>query len=149
LKESDHGQYLEFKDEKEVLKRSANEPLCVIHFFHPDFKKCAVMDKHLSTLASKHFDTLFLKVSVMNVPFIVEKLQIQILPCVIMFVKGIAKDRIIGFEGLTTNSSDDFPTSKLELRLSQSGAISLNSTTSSKVGSGSTSYNAAKRNDDD
>jgi len=27
-------------DEKEVIRVSANEPRCVIHFYHTNFKRC-------------------------------------------------------------------------------------------------------------
>jgi len=72
-----------------------------------------------------------------NVPFLVEKLGIKVLPCVICFVKGVSKDRhvqqlaahsflffnfacrIIGFEEL--GNVDSFSTATLELRLLHTG----------------------------
>jgi hypothetical protein len=44
-------------------------------------------------LAPKHFNTRFIRVFVENVPWLVERLGIQVLPCVICFVKGVTKDR--------------------------------------------------------
>ena len=44
-------------------------------------------------------------------PFFVEKLQVRVLPCVVMFVGGVAVDRIVGFEPL--GATDDFPTSQV------------------------------------
>lgn len=44
-------------------------------------------------LATKYFSTLFVRVDVANVPFLVEKLEIRILPCVVCFVEGVSKDR--------------------------------------------------------
>ena len=35
----------------------------VCHFFHRDFERCKLLDKHLSILARKYFDTRFIKVS--------------------------------------------------------------------------------------
>jgi len=81
------------------------------------------MDKHLEILASRHFKTRFLRVFVENVPWLVEKLQIKVLPCVICFIRGVSKDRLVGFEELGNN--DSFTTSALELRLAQSGVIDL------------------------
>jgi hypothetical protein len=43
----------------------------------------------------------------------VEKLQVRVLPCVVMFVGGVAVDRIVGFEPL--GATDDFPTSQVPL----------------------------------
>ncbi|KAF8914016.1 hypothetical protein CPB84DRAFT_1758166 [Gymnopilus junonius] len=79
------------------------------------------MDKHLEKLASKYLGTRFFRVFVENIPWLVEKLFIKVLPCVICFVDGVAKDRLIGFEELGNN--DSFNTAVLELRLSQSGVL--------------------------
>jgi hypothetical protein len=57
-----------------------------------------------------------------DAPFFSVKLGIKVLPCVIMFINGVAVDRIVGFDGLS--SKDDFPTTKLEQRLLEGGVIS-------------------------
>ena len=44
-------------------------------------------------LAPKYFNTRFLRVFVENIPWLVEKLSIKVLPCVICFVDGVTKDR--------------------------------------------------------
>ena len=38
-------------------------PRAVVHFFHRDFERCRIMDKHLAALAPRHFSTRFLKLS--------------------------------------------------------------------------------------
>ncbi len=72
-----------------------NEPRSVIHFFHHKFKRCEIMDKHLQKLAPKYFGTLFIRVFVENVPWLVERLGIKVLPCVMIFVGGTSKDRSV------------------------------------------------------
>jgi len=121
LREIDHGKYTEIFDEPEVIRTSANEKLCVIHFYHRNFPRCKIMDKHLEEIAPKYYHTRFIRVFVENVPWLVEKLGIKVLPCVIVFVDGVTKDRIIGFEEL--GNADDFVTSALEMRLKVSGVI--------------------------
>jgi len=79
------------------------------------------MDKHLTKLAPKYPNTLFFRVFVENIPWLVEKLGIKVLPCIICFVNGVTKDRLVGFEEL--GNEDSFNTAVLELRLSQSGVI--------------------------
>ncbi|KAH8930242.1 thioredoxin-like protein, partial [Atractiella rhizophila] len=123
MKEGSHGQYLEIKEEKEVMERSVKAPLCVVHFYHDDFKRCKIVDMHLQKLAQKHFRTLFLKINVLNSPFLVTKLSIQVLPCVMIFIDGVSKDRIVGFEGLP--GGDNFTTEALEWRLAEAGATSF------------------------
>ena len=44
-------------------------------------------------LAPKHFSTLFIRVFVENVPWLVEKLGVRVLPCVICFVDGVSTDK--------------------------------------------------------
>ena len=54
----------------------------------------------VQALAPKYFNTRFLRVFVENVPFLVEKLGIKVLPCVICFIKGVTKDRQAEWLGL-------------------------------------------------
>ncbi|KAF2151196.1 thioredoxin-like protein [Myriangium duriaei CBS 260.36] len=121
-RETGAGTYTELKDEKAVLDLTTSVQRCVVHFMKPDFARCGVMDGKLESLAPKHFDTRFLSINVDNAPFLVAKLKIQVLPCVIAFVDGIAVDRIIGFEGLGKRP-DSFTLQDLEARLLQSGVL--------------------------
>ncbi len=73
-------------------------------------------------LAPKHYDTRFLRMNVENAPFLVTRLKIQVLPCVLAFVDGVSVDRIIGFEGLGY-SSDTITAKDLEARLLQAGVL--------------------------
>ena len=117
----------------------------MIHFFHHKFKRCEIMDKHLQRLASKYFGTLFIRVFVENVPWLVERLGVKVLPCVMTFISGTSKDRcapmislycalrqahsthllrrFIGFEEL--GNSDEFETATLEWKLLNSGQLFL------------------------
>ena len=98
--------------EKQIMLKTTQTEKMIIHFSHKDFKKCAVMDKHLQvcreavttnsldnksqnlqTLARKHHQTRFVKVDVENVPFLVERMEIKVLPCIVMFLNGIGVDR--------------------------------------------------------
>ncbi|KAJ7929900.1 thioredoxin-like protein [Mycena leptocephala] len=151
MKQNKHGQYSEITDEKEVVRVSAREPKCVVHFYHSKFKRCEIMDKHLAKLAPKYFNTRFFRVFVENVPWLVERLGVKVLPCVICFVDGVSTDRLIGFEEL--GNSDAFDTAVLELRLAVSGVIEKTSGNAvDKVYANSSSSRAlyrVKDNDDD
>lgn len=57
-----------------------------------------------------------------NAPFLVTKLKVQVLPCVLSFVDGVSVDRIVGFEGLGY-TQDTFTTKDLEGRLLRSGVL--------------------------
>lgn len=44
----DRGKYREIHDEKELLSVSVREPKCVIHFAKKDFRRCQILDRHLT-----------------------------------------------------------------------------------------------------
>jgi len=115
-----HGQYREVP-EGEFLKEVTTSELAVVHFFHQDFERCKIVDKHLGAVCRKYHSTKFIKVDAEKAPFFVTKLKIQVLPCIVMFKKGIAVDRIIGFEEL--GGVDDFSQLRLEKRLSEKQLI--------------------------
>jgi hypothetical protein len=81
-----------------------------------------------------------------NAPFLVVKLKVQVLPCVLSFVDGVSVDRIVGFEGLGY-TQDTFTTKDLEGRLLSSGVIQRAKTTADAgVNFGA---RAAKKDDSD
>lgn len=57
-----HGSYEEVA-EGDFMEIVTKTPLVVAHFFHRDFERCRVMDRHLTELARTHFDTRFIKIS--------------------------------------------------------------------------------------
>ncbi|KAF2638998.1 thioredoxin-like protein [Massarina eburnea CBS 473.64] len=122
LRASEHGTFVEIKDEKALLDITTSTKLCVVHFFKPDFNRCGIMDQRLEALAPAHYEARLLKINVDNCPFLVTKLKIQVLPCVIAFIDGIGVDRIIGFEGLG-RTPDSFSTRDLEARLINAGVL--------------------------
>jgi len=122
LKGKEHGQYIEIKEEKLVFEITTSTPKVIVHFFHEDFRRCQIMDSHLESLAENHFQTKFVKINVENCPFVVVSLKVQVLPCIIAFIDGIAADRIVGFDDL--GNTDNFSTAQLEFRLYKSGVIS-------------------------
>jgi hypothetical protein len=101
--------------DEEVLKFTTRNDRCLVHFSHPDFRRCAVMDTHLRRLAGRHGgqnsaaaaaaaggteDVRFAQVDVRGAPFVVGKLGVKVLPCLIGFRDGVAVGRMVGFEGL-------------------------------------------------
>ncbi|KAI9810997.1 MAG: hypothetical protein M1827_005729 [Pycnora praestabilis] len=122
MRNQEFGTYTEIQEEKALMDITTSTNLCVVHFFKPDFNRCGIMDTHLNGLAPKHFDTRFLRINVENAPFLVTKLKVQVLPCVLAFVNGVSADRIVGFEGLGY-SEDTFTTRDLEARLLRAGVL--------------------------
>ncbi|KAJ3100583.1 hypothetical protein HDU96_010289 [Phlyctochytrium bullatum] len=127
-----HGSYEDIDSEKEILKITTSTDKCVVHFYHKEFRRCQIVHKHLDPLARKHFRTRFVRIDVEKAPFLVEKLKVQILPCVIAFIKGVSVDRIVGFDEL--GGSDNFSTTLFEKRLAMSKVISLEAGTAVRRG---------------
>ncbi|KAH8702620.1 thioredoxin-like protein [Talaromyces proteolyticus] len=117
---SSDGLYPTLPSDQVVLDLTTNNERCIVHFSHPDFNRCAIMDEHLRILASRHYEVRFARVDVRDCPFLVEKLGIRVLPCVIGFIDGIGKERIVGFDGLSSvrgrDGVDGFNTTELESR---------------------------------
>ena len=95
---------------------------CIVHFYKPDFNRCRIMDGHLEALAGVHLEARFLRINVEHAPFLVTKLGVKVLPCVIAFMDGVSVDRVVGFEGLGYNP-DSFETADLERRLLGAGVL--------------------------
>ncbi|KAG9200249.1 hypothetical protein G6514_007462 [Epicoccum nigrum] len=128
LKDSQHGTYTEIKDEKALMDITTSTKNCIVHFFKPDFNRCRIMDTHLESLAPSHYEARILRINVDNCPFLVTRLGVQVLPCVIAFIDGVGADRIVGFEGLGRNP-DNFTVRDLEARLIRAGVFARNKVT--------------------
>jgi thioredoxin-like negative regulator of GroEL len=120
MEKKGHGSY-EDVVEGDFLEIVTKTPSVVAHFYHPNFERCRVMDKHLAILARKYFDTRFIKISAPDAPFFVEKLNVKMLPCLICFFNGVAGRRLVGFDEL--GGKDDFQTELLEDILKNSSAV--------------------------
>ncbi|KAK9318390.1 thioredoxin-like protein [Lipomyces starkeyi] len=116
-----HGILKEVATEKDVLEITTTTKYSVVHFFHPRFKRCEIMDSRLKALTAKHMGTRFISVNVDNATFLVVRLGIQVLPCVICFIDGKEVLRLVGFESL--GNSDHFTSDMLESQLQKSGVI--------------------------
>ncbi|KAI8141584.1 thioredoxin-like protein [Fennellomyces sp. T-0311] len=129
--ENKHGEYSEITKEKEFMDITTSTKYVVGHFFHDDFRRCKIMDTHLETLSKKHYGTRFVKINVANCPFLVEKLSIRVLPCVMAWVDGYAQTKIVGFDDL--GGTDSFSTALLELKLTNVGVLKKKEDNTPKV----------------
>ncbi len=112
-KDSKSAKYGDYRDieESEFLDTLLKNKKVICHFYHPEFEKCKVMDKHLRQIAYDHPETLFVKINAEKAPFFSVKLNIKVLPTVIFSIDGKAFERIVGFEGL--DGVEDFKTLSL------------------------------------
>lgn len=83
-----------------------------MHFYHADFRRCKILDSHLALLAPKHTECRFVRIEVDKAPFLVQRLAVRVLPCLMAFIDGKQVGRIEGFERL--GNTDTFRTVRLE-----------------------------------
>jgi len=114
VKTEKYGNYTEII-ETEFLDTMLKNDKVVCHFYHKDFERCKIIDKHLQIIAQQHRETLFVKINAEKTPFFTAKLNVRVLPTIILFVKGKAIHRFIGFQDFGMN--DDFPTINLARQL--------------------------------
>ncbi|KAL8147720.1 thioredoxin domain-containing protein PLP3B-like isoform X2 [Apium graveolens] len=84
LKKQGHGEYRDIT-EADFLGEVTGCDKLICHFYHREFYRCKIMDKHLKTLAARHLETKCIRLDAENAPFFVGKLGIKTLPCVILF----------------------------------------------------------------
>jgi thioredoxin-like negative regulator of GroEL len=94
-----HGTYTEIV-ESEFLPLVTKTQYVVVSFFHKDFQRCKIIDMHLFKICREHEECRFVRLDAERAPFFINKLGIQMLPTIIMFVNGIAVERIVGFDEL-------------------------------------------------
>lgn len=100
-RQKQHGTYREIGQDDffaTVVRDKGGSEKAVVHFYHPDFERCKIMDRHIGDIARADMSTKYVKVNVASSPFLVEKLKITVLPCLVIFFKDVAIDRVLGFE---------------------------------------------------
>lgn len=65
-----HGQYIEITEE-EFLPTVTKSKFSVVHFYHNDFERCKIVDKHLREIAYKHQETKFVYLNAEKCPFFI------------------------------------------------------------------------------
>lgn len=108
-----YGEYTEIL-ESEFLPYVTKAEYSAVHFFHKDFERCKIIDKHLQLIAPQHKECKFLKLDAEKSPFFIQKLAVQVLPTICLFKDGVLVDRVVGFEEL--GARDDFNTIVLTRR---------------------------------
>jgi len=112
-----HGRYMELSDQKEFFEACKASKQVVVHFFRSTTWRCQVVDRHLEQLAHEHIETRFVKIDAEKSPFLVERLNIIMLPSILCVKDGKTEHTIIGFDEM--GGSDDFPASTLAFVLAK------------------------------
>lgn len=131
-----HGEYREIAEE-DFLKEVCGSQWVVVHFYHREFFRCKIIDKHLRIIAPKHLSCKFLTLDAEKAPFFVTKLAIQMLPSVYVFKDGVVAESMAGLDEL--GGKDEFRTEVLEHWLSKAGCVIMKKADAKKLEEGSES----------
>jgi len=138
-----HGEYREISEE-DFLKEVCGSQWVVVHFHHREFFRCKIVDKHLRILAQKHLSCKWLTLDAEKAPFFISKLQIRMLPTVIVFKDGVVSDQFSGFDEM--GGKDEFRTEVMEHWFSKTGCVKIKAADAKKAMEGSSSE---EESDDD
>ncbi len=98
---------IEYTDEEELIKLTYSEVM-IVHFYHPSFKKCELMNTALEKISRNFPDIKFFKINVDKAPKMCKSLDISVLPFLGFFKNGFIVDFLVGFEKLGNGESFDF-----------------------------------------
>ncbi|CAH8618767.1 unnamed protein product [Heterobilharzia americana] len=125
-----NGVYSELANEKDFFAAcKASTFGLVCHFYRESTFRCKIVDKHLTILAPKHIECRMVKINAEKSPFLTKRLNVMVIPTLVLVKNEQICDRIIGFDEL--GGHDEFSTAMLEWRLAvgkvikYSGDVSL------------------------
>jgi len=110
-----HGKLNEINSDKDFFEEAKGAKKMVVHFYRNTTMRCKILDEHLKTLSKKHLETKFLKLDVDKCDWIVQRLNIRVIPTLAFVKDGKTKDYMRGFDDV--GGVDDFSTDMLEWRL--------------------------------
>lgn len=116
-----HGVYKEIPSEKDFFDEIKNSKRAIVHFYRPTTERCQIFDKHLEILAPKYLEARMVKLNAEKSPFLCERLNIRVIPTLLLIVDGKTQEKIVGFDQL--GGHDHFSTEMLEWRLGVSKVI--------------------------
>ncbi|GBL93739.1 Thioredoxin domain-containing protein 9 [Araneus ventricosus] len=132
LLQQGHGAYSELANEKEFFEATKKSNNVVCHFYRSSTMRCSIVDKHLQALAPKHVETRFCKINAEKSFFLVQRLNVRVLPTIVLIKDGKTVDYIIGFDDL--GGVDDFSTEMMEWRIAGARVINYSGDLSAPPG---------------
>lgn len=148
-----HGEYRVCTDEKDFFAQAKTSDRLVVHFGRNATPRCEILDGHLKKLCRTHFETKFLFCNAEKSPFLADRLNIRVLPSLVLVKGGKVVEVLVGFEQF--GNRDDFSTSAMERVLhSKHGIIdeppvTASSSSSSSSGRGQRSERELEETEED
>jgi hypothetical protein len=112
---NDHGVLTTVSDQKEFFDACKKSKRVVCLFFRDSNKWCDVLSNHMQVLAEKHMEAKFLKVNAENSPFLVERLNVWMMPTIVCCKEGKVHRQFNGLDEI--DPTGKFETASLEFVL--------------------------------
>ena len=122
-KQLGHGRYMEVNDTKEFFNAAKKSQRLVVHFFRGVTPRCQIVDAHFTKLAETHVETRFLKIDAEKNPFLVERVEIIVMPTIVLIKEGRTEHSIRGFDEF--GGTDDFSSQDMAYILSTHGMLNF------------------------
>jgi len=115
-----HGEYSELPTQQDFFDATKGSERVIVHFFKGNSPMCELIDKHMAILAHSHMESKFVKLNAEKSPFLTERMNIWMLPAIVM-VKNQKTVHIMN--GMDELGSDRFTTQQFSYYLSKFGVI--------------------------
>eukprot|EP00752_Nemacystus_decipiens_P017855 g16011.t1 len=135
-----HGRYTELADQPAFFEATKKSKWMAVHFYRPTTQRCQIVDGHLGRLAQKHLETRFCKIDAEKCPYLTEKLNIFVMPTILLIQSSQTIHQIRGFAEL--GNTDDFHEDTLAFVLSQYGVLNFDGEPPSDPTKGSSGVNS-------
>jgi len=116
-----HGEYREIHGEKEFFQEVKGSERVLVHFYRSATIRCNIIDKHLRDIALKHLETKIVRIDAEKSPFLVERLNIWMMPSIVICLNGKTEHTIVGMDEF--GGVDDFSTAMVEYVIGTHGGI--------------------------
>jgi hypothetical protein len=120
-RQAGHGEFTEISTQQEFFAVNKASECVVCHFYSDTNAFCPVIDKHLALLARKHMEARFVKIKAEKAPYLVENLNIWMMPTILLTKDNKTVDKVEGLDSI--GGTEDFPTEALAWRIGLSGVI--------------------------
>ena len=116
-----HGTYAELANQQDFFDAAKHSPRIVCHFYRPTTKYCEVVDAHMARLAPQHLETRFCKLNAEKSPYLVEKLNIYMMPTLVLIKDQETVRHIRGLDEF--GGTDEFSSDMFAFVLSSHGVL--------------------------
>lgn len=120
-KQLGHGEYTELANQQEFFEAAKHSPRVICHFYRPTTKYCEVVDAHMSRLAGRHLETRFCKLNAEKSPYLVEKLNVYMMPTLVCIKNQETTHHIKGLDEF--GGTDEFSSDMFAYVLSSHGVL--------------------------